>query len=69
MKVIQITDEDAKELIESLELSKWRGSNHWLEEDLREIPEEKRKRVEAWTHRHFHHVVVKWLQKHGARIT
>ena len=69
MKVIQITDEDAKELIASLELGKWRGATHWMEEELQDIPEDVRKRLEACTYRHFHYVVVTWLQKHGAKIT
>ena len=69
MKVIQITDDDAQELIDSLELGKWRGSAHWMDQELQDIPKEARERMEAWTHRHFHYVVVKWLQKHGARLT
>ncbi len=70
MKVIQITDDDAKELLESLELGKWRGSTSgFMDEDLQELPDDVRKRLEHWTHRHFHYVVTCWLQKHGADVT
>lgn len=70
MKVIQITDADADELVASLELGKWRGSRHWMPEDLREtFSEDQMKALEAWVHRSFHHLVVRWLQKHGATLT
>lgn len=70
MKVIQITDDDAKELLESLELGKWRGSTKgYMDEDLQELPKEMLQRLEHWTHRHFHYVVATWLKKHGADLS
>lgn len=65
MKVIQITDDDAKQLIDTLKLetlnadSKWSGSIglHGAEQTVNSI------------HRAFHYRVTLWLQKHGADLS
>ena len=60
MRVIQVTDEDCLDLLDRLELAKFKGPN------IDEGATHRQRVVE--THRHFHFVVCNWLQGHGARI-
>jgi len=62
MRVIQVTDEDCCELLESLELARYRGKVG-AQDVLEGMPDDQRL---AALHRHFHYVVCGWLQKHGA---
>ena len=60
MKVIQITDEDAKELVKTLELEKHRSKEASSDQERQRWNE---------MHRAFHYHVVSWLHKHGANVT
>jgi formylmethanofuran dehydrogenase subunit B len=61
MRVIQITDEDAKQLVDSLKLANFESAN--LAKGL-DCSCERHTNM----HRTFHYVVVRWLQKHGATL-
>ncbi len=60
MKVIQITDDDAKALVEELEMLKHRSREFASKELAIQVSD---------IHRSFHFYVVRWLQKHGANVT
>lgn len=68
MKVIQITDDDAKALLADLELAKWRDPT-WTSPEAAKLDEATRKQLSADMHRAFHYHVVRWLQHHGANVT
>lgn len=58
MKVIMIRDEEAKALVDKLELIKLRA---------KEMGDDKRMSIDEM-HRAFHYEVVCWLQEAGAKI-
>lgn len=68
MKVIQITDDDAKALLTDIELAKFRDPG-WMVGGAYNIPEDARKQLTSDLHRFFHMYVTRWLQKHGANVT
>lgn len=57
MRVIQITNEDAQAIIDEL---------HFKEFKLKEGTTSVYIQAAEDVHRHFHYLVVRWLQKHGA---
>ncbi|MCZ6507739.1 MAG: hypothetical protein O7A04_06805 [Acidobacteria bacterium] len=59
MKVIQVTDEDCRGLLDQLELNKYHPPQLGVEVPAGVLEE---------AHRHFHYVVCSWLQKHGADV-
>jgi len=59
MKVIQITDDDARALIDDLALAKYQKQEFVSKEEAQ---------MASDMHRYFHYNVVCWLQKHGAKI-
>ena len=61
MKVIQITDDDCKQLLQDLRLEKLDPRQRW------DLPPNTDARTAA--HRAFHYTVTKWLQKHGANLS
>ena len=58
MKVIQVTDEDCRQLLQDLRLEKLDPRQHWGS-----VQDER-----TSAHRAFHYVVTSWLQKHGASL-
>ena len=59
MKVIVISDSDARALLDQLELTKMKGANHFREDYDRPATAEQ-------IHRAFHYIVTRWLQDQGA---
>ena len=70
MRAIIIQDEDARALLDALELNKLRGvPGFGLNLDQRYSDEELKKWLTEEIHRSFHFVVCRWLQDHGAQVT
>lgn len=81
MKVIQIRDEDAKALVKSLELERYKMPNRSVMMELRDASdakvapgwvqanEEQLSAIVGSLHRHFHFHVVRWLQEQGANLS
>ena len=59
MKIIQITDEDCKQLLQELRLEKLDPRQRWGEVQDAQVA----------AHGAFHYVVCRWLQKHGANLS
>lgn len=62
MKAIIISDQDARALVDRLELAKYH-EQHIMRRDPDKSP------TADEMHRWFHFVVVKWLQEQGADVT
>lgn len=61
MKIVQVTDNDCKQLLQDLRLEKLDPRQQWFEVEGES--------ASGSVHRAFHYVVVKWLQKHGANLS
>lgn len=57
MRVILVEEKDIRTLMERLELEKFQCRDRYTSEELREAMQ---------MHRHFHYVVVSWLQEQGS---
>ena len=70
MKVIQITDEDARSLLDQLKLAKFTEEHRTNRDRVGpELTQEQMyKAVVDTTHRWFHYHVTRWLQTHGADV-
>ena len=71
MRVIIISDSDARALLEQLELEKLRDRNIFVARAAQQskMSESERKTVIDEMHRAFHYIVTRWLQEQGASIT
>lgn len=67
MKVIVIRDDDAKALVDQLELAKFK-QNGAYSQGIYKLDEKQKNQAYSAIHRWFHRVVVEWLQEQGADL-
>ena len=67
MRAIIIQDCDAANLLDLLKLEKFQDPQMWRNNDAwHAIPAQTRAAMLDDLHRHFHYIVVRWLQEQGA---
>ena len=69
MRVIIIQDSDAANLLDLLELEKFKDPQMLVNNDTwHAIPENTRDQMLSDLHRKFHYIVCRWLEEQGARV-